>query len=486
MNHLLLALMLPLAAGNPPAPPPLPPPAVAVMPYSPLLYVRLIGPAGMKVTLQPGSPQAKTYVLPAEVGLRAGYLYRLELSNLPQYPNVKLYPSLEVRGLLQLPLEKAAHHPVPVIFTDDEITRVIEKGSIWTKVHYLEDPAQADPIPTAPDQPLVYEVRPAHDPLHEARLKGRPMIVSRLGDKDPNAAELAALAIPNTILYAGERRLGAPPVPPPLPWLYWPIYDPLYGPRIGHEECLPDGGDVGDRIGIGPDGKLGGLNPSDTAIEYSSVTGRRYVAKSNRICICVPRFAVLRSEETPFDMTVDQRVKGIRLAKGPGNLRIELPPLKVVNATKLEAMVSKEIPSSVHSMLKLHGYDQIKGVKIIGQINGAKVVGIVKEPDEIDATPFCEPISLFKWADPKEAQIGDVVTFFLRYHNHSRQPVDNLVVSDSLTPRLEYIPASGRADREATMTVEPNEAGSAILRWQINGQLLPGQSGVVAFQARIR
>jgi hypothetical protein len=36
------------------------------------------------------------------------------------------------------------------------------------------------------------------------------------------------------------------------------------------------------------------------------------------------------------------------------------------------------------------------------------------------------------------------------------------------------------------MTVEPNEAGSVIVRWQISGKLLPGQSGVVSFQARIR
>jgi hypothetical protein len=31
-----------------------------------------------------------------------------------------------------------------------------------------------------------------------------------------------------------------------------------------------------------------------------------------------------------------------------------------------------------------------------------------------------------------------------------------------------------------------NEAGSLILRWETSGQLLPGQSGVVSFQARIR
>src|SRR5262245_45899525 len=264
MNHLLLTLMLPLAAGaNPPAPPPPTP----VLPLSPLLYVRVLGPAGMKVTFHPGSPQAKTYVAPVEIGVRRGYLYRLELSDLPQLAGKKLYPSLEVRGMLQLPIDHAARHPVPVIFTEDEIFRAIEKGSIWTKVHYLEDPAQALPLPSLPNEPPVIDVQPEHDPLEEARLKGRPMIVARFGDKDPNRAELARLAVPNTILFPGEQRLTLPPIPPPLPWLYWPVVDPLAGPRFGKEECIPDGGDTGNRLGIGPNGKLGGLDPTDTAIE---------------------------------------------------------------------------------------------------------------------------------------------------------------------------------------------------------------------------
>ncbi len=99
---------------------------------------------------------------------------------------------------------------------------------------------------------------------------------------------------------------------------------------------------------------------------------------------------------------------------------------------------------------------------------------------------MCEPISLFKWSEPKEAQVGDVVTFYLRYHNHTKEPVDALAITDSLTGRLEYIPGSARSDREATLTVQANEAGSVVLRWELAGKLPPGQSGVVAFQARVR
>jgi uncharacterized repeat protein (TIGR01451 family) len=458
----------------------------APAPSSPLLFVRVLGPAGMRVTFHPGTAQAVVFQTPVEVGLRPGYPARIELSNLPLLPGVKLYPSLEVRGALYLPMDKAARHPVPLVFTEDEFRRVMDKGSTWTKVHYLEDPAQAAPLPTTPNEPPVTDVLPERDPLREARLRGRPMVVVRFGDRQPAPDELARSTIPNTMLLPGQSRLGLPPVPPPLSWFFWPIYDPAIGPRIGNEECVPDGGDTGNRIGIAPGGRLGGLDPSDTAIEYSSTNGNRHVAVSNRVCICVPRFAVLRSEFVPFDMAVRQGTTATRNMNMTNTIRREQPAARANAVTALDSAVTRQRASGMQTRVLLHGYDQIKETRITATVAGSKVTGVVREPDEIEAFPFCEPISLFKWAEPKEAQIGDVVTFFLRYHNHTKQPVDNLVVSDSLSARLEFIPGSARSDREASMTVEANEAGSSILRWHINGQLLPEQSGVIAFQARVR
>jgi hypothetical protein len=68
----------------------------------------------------------------------------------------------------------------------------------------------------------------------------------------------------------------------------------------------------------------------------------------------------------------------------------------------------------------------------------------------------------------------------------SGQPITDVIVSDSLTTRLEYVWDSSKSDREATFTTQMNEAGSAVLRWQVAGTLQPGQSGVITFQARVR
>ena len=43
-----------------------------------------------------------------------------------------------------------------------------------------------------------------------------------------------------------------------------------------------------------------------------------------------------------------------------------------------------------------------------------------------------------------------------------------------------------QADRDAVFTTEANEAGSVILRWEIGGRLLPGEGGVLRFQAKVR
>ena len=62
-----------LPAQYPPAPPNLPPP----------LYVRLAGPAGMKVSLYRGTAPAQSFDTPCLVAFRPGYRYRIELGNLP-------------------------------------------------------------------------------------------------------------------------------------------------------------------------------------------------------------------------------------------------------------------------------------------------------------------------------------------------------------------------------------------------------------------
>src|SRR5437764_3455409 len=95
MNAWMLTALMPLAAGGDAHIPP-PPPA-------PLLFVRVVGPEGAQVTVRPATPEARIYPAPVAVGLRPGYRYRLQVSNLPDDPRRVISPSIDVIGSLHVP-----------------------------------------------------------------------------------------------------------------------------------------------------------------------------------------------------------------------------------------------------------------------------------------------------------------------------------------------------------------------------------------------
>src|SRR5262249_16179702 len=154
-------------------------------------------------------------------------------------------------------------------------------GALVTKVIYLEDPEKAQPVATRADQPLIRDFPPGSDLLNEARALGRPMVVVRIGRRNVKMDEVAHETVNDTILFPGQRALGLPRVPPCLPFACVQLYDPNIGPKPCTEEILHDGGDIGRPAGILPNGRLGGVDPSDTVAEYTDCHGRRHLSVSN-------------------------------------------------------------------------------------------------------------------------------------------------------------------------------------------------------------
>jgi uncharacterized repeat protein (TIGR01451 family) len=515
--------------------------------YSPLLYVQFVAPRGMQVTFYQGWAPPRLFTAPVTVAVRPGYAYRVKLSNIQDHPGLNLYPTVEVYGTLQLPpTQRTSDYPAPVAFSDLDI-RQAAASSMLTKVIYLEDPEKAVPTATLPGEPpLESEVPPTRDPWVEARELGRPVAVVRVGGRQLSEEELAAQSVPGTILFPGEPALGAPAVGPWMPWNCIPFYDPRLGPRPPYEECMHDGGDVGTPAGLDRNGHVQGLDPSDTVAEYTDNAGRRHLAISNRICLCVPRFAVLRKELPLVQLDTALAPGGLENVQTQVQLNVRVPSVTILQNEQLRGLLGKERPSGaintegVGSLIRveilqgyflelgpaaaictkwaqqlteleiarlvqkmelaqtfsksvaLQGVEQVEGTAVIGRIEKLEIVGTVLQTR--DFTCLChgepkipeKPLVLCKWADAQSAKIGDVVTFYLKYGNLGGQPINDVAVSDSLTGRLEYIPGSARSDRNAVFTLQPNEAGSLILRWEVSGSLLPGQSGVVSFQARIR
>jgi uncharacterized repeat protein (TIGR01451 family) len=528
---LVLSGMVNLASAQ--APPPLPGHAPA-----PLLFVRFAGPPGLHATFFQGQPTGRDFPAPVVVGMRPGYVYRVKLSGLPDYPSAALYPTLEVRGSLHLPPKSnPAAYPVPVILTAADVANVLAGGFI-TKVIYLENPDNAVPISTTGELPEI-DLPPSAHLLAEARERGRPLLIVRLGERTASAEELACSSVPGTILFPGEKSLTPPRAAPCLPWACFPLQTT--------EECFHDGGDRGQRAGIGPDGRLHGLDPEDTVAEYTDSAGRRSIVCSNRVCLCVPRYGVLRNELLPSGINTVVAPGDVRLSKTHELVVTSVPSLQGERRERLTAFQGRLRPSATTGALVLDRLDKVQvllaneillgpaellgtaevarltseqrtrlkrqvefarqltsglGLAQESQVVTTSVIGRVEGGPEVvkgsvetrDLTVCCNeeprppdrPLVLCKWVDKTSGQVGDVVTFYLRYSNQGGRPITDVALSDSLSPRLEYVPGSARADRDAVFTTQANEAGSVILRWEISGRLLPGQKGVVSFQARIR
>ncbi|HEY7328229.1 MAG TPA: DUF11 domain-containing protein [Gemmataceae bacterium] len=520
-----------------------PPPARGT---SPLLFVRFLGGPGLRATFYQGQV-ARSFDAPVVVGMRPGYFYRMRLSNLPGHPGLSIFPTVEVRGSLKLsPKLNAANYPAPVVLTEADIESVVA-GNLICKTVYLENPDRAVPALIPPAMPMELNLPPGSDSIAEAQDRGRLMLLVRIGGRLlVSDEELCRSTVPGTILFPGEKVLMPPVAPPCLLGDCRPFYDPRLGPKPPDEECLNDGGDHWNRAAFDANGQLTGVEPEDTVAEYTDSHGRRHVTHSNCVCLCVPRFGVLRCE-TPLNRF--EGVQGVTDARKVEFQRlfdVLMPPLQTRKYEQLQGARGRERPSineavaatigithfevlqaadmqlgpiallgtkaaltlteiervrllkqlelarELSNRESVQGVANVTGTNVVGRVEGLKMVQA--EAITRDLTVCCnevpcppdKPLVLIKCADRQAAQVGDVVTFILKYSNHGGQPIADVAVTDSLTTRLEYVPGSAQSDRPAVFTTQQNEAGSLILRWEIMGRLMPGTNGVVRFQARIR
>ena len=464
-------------------PPPAPPPAPSL---PPLMYVRVAGPKGMKVTVYRGSAKGQTADAPATLGLRPGYFYRLALSDLPGQPNQVFFPTLEVRGSLLLSSRlRNADFPATLNFYDEDFTRA-QSGTLVKKVIVLERPETAIPKASRPEEPIELIVPAPRDPVHEAQDRGQPLVVAQMGQRHYTPEEMAGSVLPGTLLMPGEKVLPHPTFPPQARWACFPVFDLVHGPaHPGELVTVFDGGDSGLPVAALQDGRLRGFDPSDTVAQYTDSKGRPQLAISNRVGLCIPRYLVARGE-----INLAAHVSQF----GTGNANA-IYGHDVASARLILAMEEKRLHlEKLNQKQRTSGTTNTYGTAITGRSQGLEmkttlaaihvVDGVCVRP-EPDA-PKDRPLLIIKWPDKMGALVGDTLTFFLRFTNQGGQPIGNVVVSDNLTSRFEYVPGSAKADREAIFTTQPNDVGSSVLRWEFGGALQPRESGLISFQVRVR
>lgn len=183
--------------------------------------VRLQLPMPGQVEIYAGRPhQAVPLATPAQVGVLVGHVYRLRISNMPQYPGAELYPTIEVLDRLHPPPGKADEFPVPIDLSEEDLELALG-GRLVTKVIYLEQPQFARPVAAGETIPLV-TVPESTNILAEADLLGRPMLILRLGSRGPNVHG----ADPAFFGTGASVRMPPPATPSPGPPQRRPYEEP--------------------------------------------------------------------------------------------------------------------------------------------------------------------------------------------------------------------------------------------------------------------
>ncbi|MBL9165202.1 MAG: DUF11 domain-containing protein [Planctomycetaceae bacterium] len=307
-------------------------------------------------------------------------------------------------------------------------------------------------------------------------------------------------------------------------------HGPVRGPA---DEYLCDGGDMHLPAAVNAEWKVTGLEQEDTVAHYDTVDGRTIITPSNKVCLYAPRFAAVR-EVT--DLRAYARIDA------PGGTIQKINPIKIEETEDVLTSLAeiqpdihreKEPPSLLREREQAGELDRDRRVAVTigalqpycnvqlirsGEVIGTDVVKIARaslaaiawsgvEAAQVvldgrhaqaavsDVSPgtiyhLFEPnnpkLRLVKLASKSSAQPGEEVEFTLRFDNVGDKVIGNVVITDNLTTRLEYVEGSQKTSLPASFTTQANDGESLILRWELTEPLEKGKGGVIQFRCKVR
>ncbi len=150
-----------------------------------LQHVELQIAGGGTVGMVTNDRQSVLQPAPCQFRLEVGHLYRLRIADLPEFPGVELYPSIELLDAIHPPQGAEFKFPLPIVFAADEIEAAM-RDRLVTKVIFLEQPQVADTGLWSQDRLPTETLSTSTNLLAEADRRGRPMAILRMGGRTPD------------------------------------------------------------------------------------------------------------------------------------------------------------------------------------------------------------------------------------------------------------------------------------------------------------
>jgi len=147
--------------------------------------VSISGPNDLKVALARDGQFLPSLEAPVATGMLVGAVYRFRVTNIPFRPGEELYPTLEIVDRINPPAGREHRFPIPIVLTTEDLRLALD-GALVTRVIYLEDSENAEPLAARAGEQRTFDVAPADNALKTADQFGRPVAILRIGSRVPS------------------------------------------------------------------------------------------------------------------------------------------------------------------------------------------------------------------------------------------------------------------------------------------------------------
>lgn len=313
-----------------------------------------------------------------------------------------------------------------------------------------------------------------------------------------------------------------------------PGIQPENGGQWPQDEFIGDGGVGPYGVKVHDDFTISGLKPENTIVHFDTIDGKVGVAASNRVEIYSPKFRAVRQVISPgINQQVDritdvasdrlmasqERNVGVMQSKqhrGVGEGIAAVPTEQFLAGVKGSEISNRrqlmQLDNSYRAyenlkVIKTGELDRSEGAMLAESARRAAVWNYTSQPQVlVDSQRVMAAVQnegpgelftlkkdtknpqvrIIKIASVDSARSGDHVEFTIRFDNVGDEPVGNVTILDSLTGRLQYAENTAQCSKKGAFMVEPNTAGSLVLRWEIEEPLEPGEGGIIRFECIVR
>ncbi len=327
-------------------------------------------------------------------------------------------------------------------------------------------------------------------------------------------------------------------------------------------EFICDGGDNEPAARARVGDQIIGVELEDTVVRYTTDAGSVHVQPSNKVCVYSPRFASVRKVTGAESGDMAVGAVGVERPLGPINAQLNQPGLAVTGRDKLgrgsavrgpDAMRARDRGVPVERVLHPEQAQDVLTVlenlalvhrgllrdtekpwlsnaaqaaiawsvdaEVAVTVNDIAPVTLIRDQNAQELFVYDFPdagrLQICKLADKFDALPGEEITFFIRVDNVGDSSVRNVVITDSLVTRLEYVtdsqkvytdesvaaekggavpepdqldgpPQPQRIAVEAAFTSEANEGQSLRLTWKLAKELKVGEGATIEFKCKVR